>query len=193
MRYFAFVSRLKTPATEEAQREAIAAWCRDGGAICRAEIIRDPKVVTTIADLLESLCPGDTLIASELAALGKSLNQILDILQYAIEQKITVCTVAENYCLSTPAHPLYKTLQDAVAIQRRISALHTADALHAAASRGRKGGRPHRQMPVKNLKLSAHHATIRKMLAAGESKSQIARTLGCDRATLTAYILRAGL
>ena len=193
MKYFQYIFKCQTPGAEDAQREAVAAWCQEHGVSCEAEIKGDPEDATRTAGLLEPLSPGDTLVASELAVLGKSLNKILDLLQYAMDHGITVHAVAEDLSICRPDEPILETLRQAVSLQHRITALHTIDALKAAAGKGRKGGRPHRQMPLKSLKLSAHHSTIRKMLAAGESKSQIARTLGCDRATLDTYLERSGL
>ena len=189
---------MSLPQGEQDQRTAIQGWCAEMGVSPSGEIREDlsdykASRQSQISRLLSPLGAGDVLVATEIAALGRSLVMIWDVVRTVLERGATLYAIKESLLIDNPDSPICQTLQSAAAIQRRITEIRTRDALQAAASRGRKGGRPHRLMKTGDLKLSAHKSTIRRMLEQGASVSEIARTLHCDRQTVTTFIKRSGL
>lgn len=133
---------------------------------------------------LDHLNPGDTLVVWRLDRLGRSMRDLLDILNGLGEQGKNLASLTEGLDTSTPAGRLLFHMSAAFSeYEREIIRQRTLAGLTAARQRGRVGGRP--------LALSEEDVTaMHTMLAGGMSKRAVARALKVGRATLDRAIER---
>ena len=80
----------------------------------------------------------------------------------------------------------------AAEIERKLISERTKSSLANIKAQGKKLGRPY-NAETKKLRLAENHQRIQKLLEKGVSKSQIAKILGVQRATLRRYLLRSEL
>ncbi|MCG8154141.1 recombinase family protein, partial [Pimelobacter simplex] len=125
-----------------------------------------------LAEALDRLRPGDTLVVAALDRLGRSVIQVLNTLTDLDHRGVAVRSLREGLDFSTPAGRLAATVFAAMAeLERELIRERAAAGRAAAKARGRQVGRP----PV----LDAEQVDLaRKLRAAGESVAAIARIIG---------------
>jgi DNA invertase Pin-like site-specific DNA recombinase len=136
-----------------------------------------------LAKLLEQAREGDVVVCWRLDRLGRSLRHLIDLSEQLQERGIGLKSITEAIDTSTPAGRfMFSILGARASMEREIIVERTRAGLHAAAARGRRGGRP----PVLDAdKLRAAKA----MLASGTmSAPEVARQIGCAPSTLYRHL-----
>lgn len=129
-------------------------------------------------DLRKVLRSGDTLTVIALDRLGRSLSEMVKLLDWIVAEGITLRSLREGIDLSTPTGRMLAGIFASMAEYERALIIERADAAREAArSRGRQVGRPKSIDPAKLDK-------ARALLGAGWSRVQVAAELGVSRASL---------
>ena len=141
--------------------------------------------------LLENLQENDILITCEISRLGRSLLEVMRILETCLSKNCQVWTLKENYRLGNDIQSkvLAFAFSLAAEIERNLISQRTKSSLANLKASGKKLGRPF-SAESKKLKLSKNAKKVRNLLAKGISKSQIAKILGVQRSTLRRFINR---
>ncbi len=141
--------------------------------------------------LLENLRENDILITCEISRLGRSLLEVMRILEICLSKNCQVWTLKENYRLGNDIQSkvLAFAFSLATEIERNLISQRTKSSLANLKASGKKLGRPF-SAESKKLKLSKNAKKVRNLLAKGISKSQIAKILGVQRSTLRRFIER---
>jgi DNA invertase Pin-like site-specific DNA recombinase len=136
--------------------------------------------------LLTRLEPGDTLIVSELSRMGRSVGEIITIVDTLMKQHIQVVAIKEGIRLEGRQDLQTKVMVTLFGlfaeIERELISLLTKEALAAARAAGKRLGRPPGRLG--HSKLDGKEADIRRLLGLHVSKASIAKITGVDRATL---------
>ncbi len=127
---------------------------------------------------LEYLRPGDVLVVTKLDRLGRSVANLIELVQKLGEMKVDLVVTQQGLDTTTPAGKLMFHVLAAVAeFERDLIVERTMDGLAAARAQGRTGGRkPTVTQDVLDLALARR--------ARGQSVGQIARELRVGRSTL---------
>ena len=141
--------------------------------------------------LLDNLKPGDVLVCCEISRLGRSLLEIMRILETCLNKSCQVWTIKENYRLGDDIQSKVMAFAFGLAaeIERNLISQRTKSSLANLRSQGHRLGRPY-SAASKRLKLTPNTKQVQDLLNQGVSKSEIARTLCVGRSTLRRFILR---
>ena len=144
--------------------------------------------------LLNELQEGDILISCEISRLGRSLLEVMHILEACLNKNCQVWTIKENYRLGNDIQSKVMAFAFGLAaeIERNLISQRTKSSLANIRASGKKLGRPFAAQ-TKKLKLARNTRKIQSLLNKGLSKSQIARILSVSRSTLRRFLLRSGL
>ena len=144
-----------------------------------------------LGELLNNLQENDILITCEISRLGRSLLEVMKILETCLNKNCQVWTIKENYRLGNDIQSKVLAFAFGLAaeIERNLISQRTKSSLANIKANGKKLGRPF-NAETKKLKLSKNQKRIQSLLKKGVSKSQIARIFGVQRATLRKYMLR---
>lgn len=135
-----------------------------------------------LTQLLDYARPGDSLCVVRLDRLGRSLRELLEVVDLLKERHIHFQSLEEKIDTSSAAGELIFHVFGAIAhFERRLIGERTKDGLAAARAKGRRSGRP----PVDPDKRDA----ALKLIATGLSPTEAARQVGLGRAT--AYKIRS--
>jgi len=145
-----------------------------------------------IAEIIDELCQGDTIIVSELSRLGRSMLECMEILSIATEKQITVYAVKGNWQLdgSIQSKIVAMAFSMAAEIERDLISQRTKEALRAKKAQGIKLGRP--PGPGKS-KLDVYQPEIEALLKNGSSKRFIARRYGTSESNLYNWLKKRDL
>ena len=154
---------------------------------------RKPLQKRKLGELLETIEEGSILIASEISRLGRSLMEVMEILQICLNKNCQVITIKENYHLGNDiqSQVLAFAFGLSAQIERQLISQRTQTAIDNKKAQGIKLGRP-LGAESKRLKLSKNAKRIRDLLDKGISKNQIARIMGVQKMTLRRFIQRMG-
>jgi len=137
--------------------------------------------------LLQELKEGDILITTEISRLGRSLLEVMGILQMCLEKECQIWTLKENFRLGTDIQS--KVLAFAFGLSAELSKSLLQERIKESLARmkadGKKLGRPcgkHYQ------KLNHHRKKLSKLLSQGMSKTKIATCLNIHRSTLYRFL-----
>lgn len=157
------------------------------------EKISSGKALKTrkLGTLLENLKENDILISCEISRLGRSLLEVIQILETCLSKNCQVRTIKENYRLGNDIQSKVLAFAFGLAaeIERNLISQRTKMSLANLKASGKKLGRP-LTAESKKLKLAKNTQKVKNLLAKGLSKSQIARILGVQRSTLRRFIER---
>jgi DNA invertase Pin-like site-specific DNA recombinase len=136
---------------------------------------------------LASLEPGDTLVVMRLDRLGRSLPQLVTLVNDLRAREVGIRALQEGLDTTTPGGVLVFDVFSALSdFLRELLVEGTRDGLAAARARGQRLGRPPALTPEQ-----VHQA--RTMLARPEnSVASIARMLGVSRSTLYKHVPELG-
>ena len=142
--------------------------------------------------VVERLEAGDRIIVAEMSRLGRSMLEIMTILNTCIGKQISVYAVKGNWRLDDTIQSKILAMAFSIAaeIERDLISQRTKEALKARKAAGVILGRP--KGPGKS-KLDQHQAQIREWLSLGVSKKRIAANVGCSVANLHVYLKRRGI
>lgn len=150
----------------------------------RASGAKDERSGLTIA--LDFVRPGDVLVVWKLDRLGRSLSQLLSIINTLKEKQVAFRSLTEGMDTTTPSGELLFHVFGALAqYERALIKERVLAGLTAARKRGRIGGRP---LAITGEKLEA----IITALNGGMSKAAVCRNFGVKRTTLIETLARIG-
>jgi len=143
-----------------------------------------------IDELLALLESGDTLIVSELSRLGRSLSQIVLLIDTLLHKGVTFIAIKQSMKLNG-VKDLTAKVQIAMfgllaEIERDLISERTKMGLDAARAKGKTLGRP--KGSTGKSKLDDHKAEIVDLLQKGMSKRALSRYLNVSAPTLSHYI-----
>lgn len=147
-----------------------------------------------LGQLLNALQPDDVLIVTELSRLGRSILEVMSILHRVMETEAKVFTTKERYELGNTisSKVLAFAFSLSAEIERSMISSRTKEALARKKSEGKRLGRPKGSV-ARETKLTGKEDVIRELLSKRISHSAIARILGVNRGTLTAFVKRHNL
>ena len=138
-----------------------------------------------IDDLLEILQEGDMLLVSELSRLGRSVGQVIQIVDALIKKKVRFVAVKESIRLNGKQDIQTKTMITMFAlfaeIERDLISERTKQGLIAAKEKGRLLGRP---KGTGKSKLDQFQPEIEALLRNGSSKTFVAKRYGTSLTNL---------
>src|SRR5207245_7253017 len=136
-----------------------------------------------LAEALEYVREGDSLVVWKLDRLGRSLKHLIDTITKLNNRKIGFQSITENIDTTTSGGKLIFHIFGALAeFERDIIRERTLAGLAAARARGRAGGRPPSMTPAKI-------ALARQMYDAQQhSLAEIAKALGVSRASIYRHL-----
>ena len=156
---------------------------------------RRSVAVRQIDVLLDVLEPGDTLIVSELSRLGRSVGEIITMVNRLVREQIRVFALKEGLRLTGKQDlqsRVMVTLFGLFAeIERELLSLRTKEALAAARAAGKRLGRPPGTRGKSKLDGKEHE--IQTLLELKVSKASIAKITGVDRSTLYHFMRTRGI
>ncbi|MDA8228795.1 MAG: recombinase family protein [Desulfitobacterium hafniense] len=137
-----------------------------------------------LEEALEYMREGDTLVVWKLDRLGRSLKQLIEVVNHIHERKIGFRSLQENIDTTTPGGKLIFHVFGALAeFERDIIRERTYAGLRAARARGRLGGRP---KVMDDKKIAAAKALLNDP---NHSIKDICQMIGVSRATLYRHII----
>ena len=144
-----------------------------------------------LGSLLDELKEGDILISTEISRLGRSLLEVMSILQNCLTKNCEVWTLKENYRLGSDigSKVLAFAFGLSAEIERQLISDRTKMSLDKLKAQGKHLGRPF-GAKSKSLKLSKNAKKIQELLEKGLPKAQIARIMKVDKVTLYRYLER---
>ena len=146
-------------------------------------------------DLTNALQRGDRLVVSELSRLGRSLGQIVTILDALAKAGVAFVALKENIRIEGKRDIQTKVMTTLFAlfaeVERDLISERTREGLARARSSGRKLGRPKGSLGVSRL--DGKEDEIRRFLELGVSKTAIAKITGVSRTALYSFMTTRGL
>ncbi len=143
-----------------------------------------------LASVVEQLQNEDILIVPELSRLGRSLIEVLEVLDRLTKKEVAVYAVKENFQLngSDMQSKIMRTMIGLFAeIERDLIVARTKEGLQAARASGKQLGRP--KGPGKS-KLDQYRPEIAALLNNGSKKNFVAERYGVTPATLAHWLKR---
>jgi DNA invertase Pin-like site-specific DNA recombinase len=144
-----------------------------------------------IDSLLEALQEEDTLIVSELSRLGRSVGQIIQIVDTLIKKKIKFIAVKQGMIINGKSDIQTKVMVTMFGlfaeIERDLISERTKAGLAAARAKGKLLGRP--KGTLGKSKLDGKEEEIKDFLAKGVNKTAIAKILEISRTALHSFIV----
>lgn len=147
-----------------------------------------------LGKLLKRIKRGDTLIVSELSRLGRSLMEIMGILNTLMRVEAKLITVKENYELGDNINSKVLAFAFGLSaeVERTLISARTREALARKKAEGIKLGRP-KGKNNNALKLMPQKEYINKMLRENMAVGAIAKRLQVHRSTLTRFLKRKSM
>ncbi|MBO4644146.1 MAG: recombinase family protein [Alphaproteobacteria bacterium] len=144
-----------------------------------------------LGGLLDSMKEGDLLISCEISRLGRSLMEVMRILEKCLNKNCQVWTIKENYRLGNDIQSKVMAFSFGLSaeIERILISQRTKASLENVKASGKKLGRPF-SAQSKKLKLTENAQKIKNLLENGFSKAKIAKILGVQRMTVYRFIKR---
>jgi DNA invertase Pin-like site-specific DNA recombinase len=140
-----------------------------------------------IDELLQSLNAGDTVIVAELSRLGRSINELLQIVDALIKAKVRLVSVKESININGKMDIQSKTMVTVFSllaeIERDLISMRTKEGL--ARANGVRLGRP--KGPGKS-KLDGMEDEIRNLMGLGVTKSSMTKIFGVSWCALDNFI-----
>jgi DNA invertase Pin-like site-specific DNA recombinase len=145
-----------------------------------------------IAQALEQLQVGNTLIVSELSRLGRSMLEIMEILSVATEKGVKIYAVKGNWQLDGSLQSKVVAMAFAIAaeIERDLISQRTKEALAARKRDGMILGRPR---GIGKSKLDIYQPEIEALLANGSTITFIAKRYKTTKSNLQRWMKQRGL
>lgn len=140
-----------------------------------------------IAQVIELLEQGDNLIVSELSRIGRSMLEIMQVLNIAMEKGINVFAIKGDWKLDDSIQSKIMAMVFAMAaeIERDLISKRTREALQAKKAMGMKLGRP---KGIGKSKLDPYRLEIEALLNNGSTQKFIAQKYGTTTANLSLWL-----
>jgi len=145
--------------------------------------------------VIDQVHAGDLILVSELSRLGRSVGQIIQLVDRLLKEQVRLVAIKENIELNSAQDIRTKVMITMFGlfaeIERDLIAERTKEGLAAARAKGRRLGRPRGVLGTS--KLTGREAEIQSLLAKTVSKASIAKIMGVSRSTLHHFIESRGL
>ena len=141
--------------------------------------------------IMKSAQAGDLVISTEISRFGRSLIMIMNVLQYFLENGVSVWTIKDGYRLGNDIQSKVLAFAFGLSaeIERQLISERTKLGLNRARQEGKQIGRKKgRKSSI--YKLSSSNDYIKKQILLGRTKSSLARELGVSWKTLDAHLSR---
>lgn len=154
---------------------------------------RKPLNKRKLGQLLDELQDGDILIAAEISRLGRSLLEVMRILETCLNKNCQVWTLKENYRLGNDIQSKVMAFAFGLSaeIERNLISQRTKASLDNIRATGKRLGRPF-SAQSKKLKLSRNTKKVKNLLDMGLTKYRVAKIMAVSPATITHFIQRMG-
>lgn len=154
---------------------------------------RKPLNKRKLGQLLNELQSGDILIAAEISRLGRSLLEVMRILETCLNKNCCVWTLKEHYRLGNDIQSKVMAFAFGLSaeIERNLISQRTKASLESIKATGKKIGRPFAAQS-KKLKLSRNTKKVKHWLETGLTKYRIAKMMSVSPATVSNFIKRMG-
>ena len=144
--------------------------------------------------MLERLAPGDRLLVSELSRLGRSLGQVIHIVDELVKRKIRFTAIKESIHFEGKQDLQTKVMVALFGlfaeVERDLISERTREGLASARAKGRLLGRP--KGVLGKSRLDGKEEEIRVLLQKQVSKASIAKIVGVTRPTIYRFIRQGG-
>ena len=141
---------------------------------------------------VEQANEGDSIIVAELSRLGRSLKQILEIVELCQKKKVNIIMIREGVQTNndSPVNKLLLSILGSLAeMERNLISQRTKDALALKRKNGVVLGRPvGKNKPIEKMKLYPKREQIMQWRNDGISYAEIARRLKVNRITVSKFI-----
>ncbi len=182
--------------TTEHQKFEIKKYAKANGIIINRwveETISSRKSLNKrkLGTLLEELQEGDMLISTEISRLGRSLLEVMKILENCLSKDCKIITIKENYNLGNDIQSKVMAFAFGLSaeIERNLISQRTKASLDSVRANGKKLGRP-LSAQSKKLKLAKNSRKIKNLIDKGLSQRKIAKILDVQTITLRRYLAR---
>ncbi|MFQ6760107.1 MAG: recombinase family protein [Alphaproteobacteria bacterium] len=154
---------------------------------------RKPLNKRKLGQVLDELNDGDILIAAEISRLGRSLLEVMRILETCLNKNCRVWTLKENYRLGNDIQSKVMAFAFGLSaeIERNLISQRTKASLDSIRATGKKLGRPF-SAQSKKLKLSRNTKRIKIWLNSGMTHYRIAKMMNVTPTTVSNFINRMG-
>lgn len=154
---------------------------------------RQPLDKRQLGELLKKLKRDDILISCEISRLGRSLLEVMRILETCMNKGVKVWTIKENYRLGDDIQSKVMAFAFGLAaeIERNLISQRTRASLNNIRATGKKLGRP-LSAQSKKLKLTRNANKIRQLLDAGVSRYKISQIMRVQPITVNRFLARMG-
>jgi DNA invertase Pin-like site-specific DNA recombinase len=134
--------------------------------------------------LKDKVREGDTVVVESWSRLGRSMRDLLDLVEWFISRGVILVSIKENFDTGTPQGRLMmKVFQSFAEFERDLIVQRVNEGLKSARARGKVGGRPR----INKRSID----TALKLYRSGEhSINEICRLSGVSQTTLYRYINR---
>jgi DNA invertase Pin-like site-specific DNA recombinase len=143
-----------------------------------------------IEELLDSLAAGDRLVISELSRLGRSLGQVIQIVDELVKRKVRFTAIKESIRFEGKQDLQTKVMIALFGlfaeVERDLISERTREGLAAARAKGRLLGRPKGSLGTS--KLNGKEGEIRMLLEKEVSKRSIAKIMDVSTTNLRHFI-----
>ena len=151
---------------------------------------RQSPLQRRIDEMLGTLEPGDRLLVSELSRLGRSLSQVLQIVETLVRRKIRFIAIKEAIEFDGKQDLRTKVMIALFGlfaeVERDLISERTKEGLAAAKAKGKLLGRP--KGALGTSRLDGKQQDIRALLGKDVSKASIAKILDVSRSALYHFI-----
>lgn len=149
-----------------------------------------------LAKLLSPVLPGDTVVATSLSRLGRSINMLIGVMKILSRKGATIITTDDGklYLPGKSTEEFIANMEATAGIITKIKAERSSEALKKAKADGKQFGRPlgSKKVPEKNVLYGKTDQLIR-LYNEGLSPARIAEQIGVSRGTVANYIKAKGL
>ena len=154
---------------------------------------RKPLNKRKLGQLLDELQDGDILIAAEISRLGRSMLEVMRILETCLNKNCQVWTLKENYRLGNDIQSKVMAFAFGLSaeIERNLISQRTKASLESIKASGKKIGRPF-AASSKKLKLSKNTKKVKQFLEMGLTHYRIGKIMGVKPATVSHFVNRMG-
>jgi DNA invertase Pin-like site-specific DNA recombinase len=143
-----------------------------------------------IDELLDTLAAGDRLVVSELSRLGRSLGQVIQIVDELVKRKVRFVAIKESIRFEGKQDMQTKVMVALFGlfaeVERDLISERTKEGLAAARARGQLLGRPKGSLGTSRL--DGKEGEIRMLLEKQVSKASIAKIVGVSSTNLRHFI-----
>ena len=154
---------------------------------------RKPLNKRKLGQLLDEIQDGDILIAAEISRLGRSLLEVMRILETCLNKNCQVWTLKETYRLGNDIQSKVMAFAFGLSaeIERNLISQRTKASLESVRATGKHLGRPF-SAQSKKLKLSHNTKRIKNWFYSGMTCYRIAKIMNVSPSTVSNFINRMG-